>query len=806
MAAPYTIAELLAHLGATRLGTGPEVPPSHLVFDSRRVANGPLSLFFALQGDRNDGHRYIAELFAQGVRNFVVSQAEAATAFPAANFFLVPDTLHALQHLASAHRRRFGLPVVGITGSNGKTVVKEWLWQLLSPDLNIVRSPKSYNSQIGVPLSVWEIGPQHQLGIFEAGISRAGEMARLADIIRCETGIFTNIGDAHSEGFPSLEAKVREKSLLFAHAQRIIFCRDEKRIERVLRECYPDRELLGWSFDDPEAAVFLRELPFTDRASCENALHVAFLMRRMGYEDEVIVKRLSELRPVALRLEVKAGINGCALLNDAYSADLLSLGIALDFLAQQSPSRQRTVVLSDLHETGRPPEALYPSVGDLLVKKRVDRLIAIGPDMEGLLWLPESLRANTEWYPDTEAFVRTFRPELFREETVLVKGARRFAFERIVRLLERKAHRTVLEINLDALGHNLNVYRGLLGPAVKVMCMVKAAGYGSGSLEVAHYLQYLGADYLAVAYVDEGVELRRAGIKMPILVLNPEETSFEALLRYELEPEVYSLSLLKNLLDFLSRQKQPKTLTIHIKLDTGMRRLGFEMAEIGTLSELLLAHPVLSVGSIFSHLAASDSLEHDDFTQKQAQRFGEMAEELSALIGRQPLRHLLNSGGITRHPAFRFDMVRLGIGLYGVDGSGILQPRLQPVSTLKATISQIKQVPKGETVGYNRMGRVTRDTRIATIGIGYADGFARRLGNGVGEVLLRGQRAPVVGNVCMDMTMIDITDIPHASEGDEVMIFGPELPVQEVAERMGTIPYEVLTMVSERVTRLCVTG
>jgi alanine racemase len=801
----YPIAEIAKLLGATSVGPCSEGWVDHLLFDSRRLVNASRTLFFALAGPRNDGHRYLGELYAQGVRCFVVSRTEGLGEFPDACFLPVNDVLGALQQLAKAHRGRFDLPVIGITGSNGKTVVKEWLWQLLSVDRSVVRSPKSYNSQIGVPVSVWQIAPGHELGIFEAGISRPGEMSRLADIIACDIGLFTNIGDAHNEGFPDWETKVREKCQLFASACRLVYCRDHALVAKVLSETYPDREHHAWSFEDPDARFFLEGLPFSDRASCENALHVAFLMRLLGYADETIVERLSLLRPVELRLEAKVGINGCVLINDAYSADFLSLGIALDFLVQQSPSRRRTLVLSDLLETGRSPEGLYREVAELLVQKKVDRLVAIGPDIAVIpAYLPELLRIQTECFPTTGGFLRTFEPERFREETILVKGARSFAFERIVRLLERKAHRTVLEIHLDALGHNLNIYRGLVGPSVKVMCMVKAAGYGSGSHEVARYLQYLGADYLAVAYADEGVELRQSGVETPILVLNPEENGFEAMVRYRLEPEMYSLSLLKNWTFFYENHFSGKKIPVHLKLDTGMHRLGFEENDLPELLEWIRSHPALEVKSVFSHLVASDAPEHDDFTDTQARRFEQMAGQIADVLGYLPMRHLLNSGGIARHPAYRYDMVRLGIGLYGIDGSAQLQDRLMPVSTLKATISQVKNVPKGDTVGYDRKGRVWRDSRIATISIGYADGFDRRLGNGVGKVLLRGQRVPVIGNVCMDMAMVDITDVPHAGEGDEVVVFGPGLSVREVAEWLGTIPYEVLTNVSERVTRICV--
>jgi len=797
-------------------------PIAYLSLDSRQLSAPTLSLFFALPGLRHDGHRFLADAYRAGVRNFVVSQEIALNFLPEANVLQVPDTLHALQQLAAAHRAQFRLPVLGITGSNGKTIIKEWLYQLLSPDFQIVRSPKSYNSQIGVPLSVWQIQAQHTLGIFEAGISQMGEMAKLAAVIQPEIGIFTNIGSAHQEGFASEAAKIAEKMLLFEHASQLIFCADHPGIAAAVDQWQtkPGRHALSWSTKAAPATLQITdlktassgktqfkvpqldenrefEIPFTDAASIENALHCLAVLWHFQVDPAVIATRLAKLEPVEMRLELKAAIQRCSLINDAYSNDLSSLRIALQFAAQQVRKTRFTLILSDILQSGIPDAALYEKVADAMVEFKVHRLIGIGSAILSIKpFLPADVAA--QFYPGTDAFLQDFGQITFQDELILLKGARIFAFERIAHRLEEKAHKTVLEVNLSAVIHNLNVYNRLLQPGTKMMVMVKAAGYGSGSAELAKLLEFHKVDYLGVAYADEGIELRQAGVNLPILVLNPEPSSFDALYRHRLEPEVYSLSLWEALARYAGHAKQ---MSIHLKLDTGMHRLGFESDQLGAVLEQMHTYPNLRVQSVFSHLSASDVAVHDDFTHQQARVFSDMYTQIVAALGYRPLRHLANSGGISRFPEYHFEMVRLGIGLYGIDSAG-KQDALRVVNTLKATISQIKSVQPGDTVGYNRNGPVDQPTRIATISIGYADGFLRLAGGGRYDVYLHGRLAPTIGNVCMDMSMIDVSQIPEAREGDVVVIFGEQHPVQQLAKVLQTIPYEVFTNISERVKRV----
>jgi len=823
---PYTLAQVQQILCAEWLQKGhTEGQVEHLLLDSRSIATPATALFFALPGQRHDGHRFVGEAYRTGVRQFVVSREIDLSELPEAGVLLVPDTLEALQHLAAHHRAQFRLPVIGITGSNGKTVVKEWLYQLTRHHFRVVRSPKSYNSQVGVPLSVWQLRAEHTLGIFEAGISRPGEMDRLAQIIRPDIGIFTNLGPAHREGFPSDAAKLQEKMRLFESAHTLVVCADHPEIRaaaEVWAAARPGRELRTWSktgkpawvqfdgFETTATGVRFRiaqaslithhaslQIPFTDEASLENACHCITVMLAMGVPPPGFSRPLKRLEPVEMRLELKAGINRCTVINDAYSNDLASLRIALQFARQQSRADTLVLVLSDFLQSGTGKKQLYGEVARAIAEHGVRRFVGIGSEITVLRdRLPAGLPAA--FYPDTAAFLQDLQRLDFHDELILVKGARDFAFERIARRLEQKAHKTVLEVNLGALVHNLNVYNRLLAPGTKMMAMVKASGYGSGSAEVAKLLEFHQVDYLGVAYADEGIELRQAGVRLPILVLNPEPASFDALARYHLEPEVYSLSLLDELIRFAGKNRE---FPIHLKLDTGMHRLGFVPADLRALTERLRAHPNLRVRSVFSHLSASDAPAHDAFTHTQAAAFTAQYEPIAEALGYRPLRHIANTGGIARFPEYHFDMVRLGIGLYGV-GAGALQEQLQVVNTLKATISQIKEIPPGDTVGYNRNGPVAQPSRIATISIGYADGLLRLAGNGRYSVLVHGRRAPTIGNVCMDMTMVDVTHIPAAREGDEVVLFGEQPSVSELAACLQTIPYEVFTNISERVKRV----
>lgn len=836
----YTLSQVQHILGAGWLQqANPSAHIEQLLLDSRTVTAPPVSLFFALSGQRHDGHRYLSDAYRAGVRHFVVSQPVDVQRLPEANVLKVENSLDALQTLVAWHRSQFHIPVVGITGSNGKTVVKEWLHQLLAPDFQIVRSPKSYNSQVGVPLSVWAMHEQHTLALFEAGISQPGEMERLARIIQPNIGIFTNIGPAHRDGFASKMDKVREKMRLFDTADTLIYCADHEQIALAAQEWAaekPGRRAVSWSregrvsdfqvhnvqvladggarmamshLSTPAATV---QLPFSDPASLENALHCWVLLHWLGIPHEQIAHRMLRLEPVEMRLELKAGINRSTLINDFYNNDLASLRIALQFAAQQTRSvRRLTLVLSDILQSGDNPQRLYDKVAAAMAEQRVTRLIGIGSEVTTLR---EKLGPQVEahFYPDTGAFLENMGQHEFRDEVLLLKGARPFEFERIARRLEQKAHKTVLEVNLTALIHNLNAYTRLLRPGTRTLAMVKASAYGSGSAEVAKLLEFHQVDYLGVAYADEGIELRQAGVNLPVLVLNPEPASFDALYRHRLEPEVYSLPLLRELLHFTGREKP---LAIHLKLDTGMHRLGFESADIPELGSMLREYPNVQVRTVFSHLAASDAPAHDAFTHWQAAVFSENFDKIKAALGYAPLRHIVNTSGIARFPEYHFDMVRLGIGLYGIDSSSPTQPSasgqpplpyptlsLRPVNTLKATVSQIKTVPPGDTVGYNRNGPVDQPKRIATISIGYADGLLRLAGGGRYAMLLRGQLAPTIGNVCMDMTMLDVTHIPAAREGDEVIVFGENPPVQDLAKCLQTIPYEVFTNISERVKRV----
>jgi len=824
----YTLSEICDMAGGQLFGTPlPDLAIRHLLTDSRRLIAPGGSMFVAIVSPKNDGHRYIETLFERGVRCFLVSRLPVGHSqmFEKAAFIKVNDTLAALQQLAAAHRALFSLPVVGITGSNGKTIIKEWLFQLLAEKMPVVRNPRSYNSQMGVPLSVWQIEQEHQLGVFEAGISQPGEMEKLERVIKPQVGIFTNIGPAHDEGFPEREIKIREKLKLFANANTMIYCRDHSELDHYIRKwqaLHHNVRLFSWSTKtgaDLQVVSLHRsathtqirveyqgkglefEIPFADHASVENALHCMAFLCHMGYSNGWIREKMAQLQPVAMRMEMKEGINNCLVINDSYNNDLNSLSIALDFLNTQTRHPQKNLILSDILQTGIPPAALYAEVAGLIKAKGVGRLIGIGQDIsEHKL----AFDLPSEFYNTTEDFLAAFSPLHIHNEAILLKGARVFGFERISNLLQQKDHQTILEVNLDALVHNLNVYRSLLKPSVRVMAMVKAFSYGSGSVEVAGVLQYHHADYLAVAYADEGKELRKGGIHIPIVVMNPEVRSLEVLHKYRLEPEVYSLKLLHRVAQAVRNFEavsQESPFLIHLKLDTGMHRLGFLPGELDELVEVLNGNPLIRVASVFSHLAASDDPAHDDFTRRQIAAFSDMCQKLQKVLGYQFLRHISNSAAITRFPEAQFDIVRLGIGLYGVSSETALQDLLQHVSTFRSVVSQVKQIPSGESIGYSRAARTFHDTEIAIVPVGYADGLNRRLSNGIGHLFIKGHKVPIVGQISMDMCAVDVTGLA-VSEGEEVIIFGEELPIAEVARALETIPYEVLTSVSQRVKRV----
>jgi len=795
-----------------------------LLIDSRKFSSHEQCLFVALSSRRNDGHRYMREMYQKGVRLFLVMELPVnKEEFANTSFVQVADTLKALQVLAAFHRKQFSLPVIGITGSNGKTIVKEWLFQLMGEDKKIVRSPKSFNSQIGVPLSVWQIRPEDETAIFEAGISEPDEMEKLQAIIQPTIGIFTNIGHAHDENFINISQKVAEKLKLFTRVEVLIFCGDQVDImERIAKtQTFRKTRLFTWgkrpgmdlqigdirhskrfteingTFNEQSLQI---RIPFLDQASIENAIHCWACLLFLGYPPDLIAARMIRLAPVAMRLELKEGINSCSIINDSYSSDLDSLSIALDFLKQQKQHRKRTVILSDILQSGKNENDLYAEIADLLTQKSVDRIVGIGPAISKQT---AKFKMEKAFFPSTDEFLRKFPFAGFQAETILIKGARAFEFEKIGKALQQKAHETVLEINLNALVNNFNVIRARLKPATKIMVMVKAFSYGSGSFEIANILQYHHADYLAVAFADEGVELRKAGITLPIMVMNPDEESMDTLAKYDLEPEVYSFRILGMLEE--SREKlysdQKKAMAIHLKVDTGMHRLGFAEEDLPLLLTRFQQHKNIQVKSIFTHLAASQDAVHDDFTRQQIAAFTRMADALSLGLEYPVMRHVLNSAGISRFPEAQFDMVRLGISLYGVPADEAEAALLQNVSTLRSSISQLKKIPGGDSVGYNRSFFARRDMTIAIVPIGYADGLSRKLGNSKGKMVVSNHLCPIIGEVCMDMCMLDVSGL-NVREGDPVIVFGDIYPITRFAADLKTIPYEVLTGISRRVKRI----
>ncbi|MBP3354461.1 MAG: bifunctional UDP-N-acetylmuramoyl-tripeptide:D-alanyl-D-alanine ligase/alanine racemase [Bacteroidales bacterium] len=810
----------------TLLGTEPapfeELKVSVLLTDSRSLRTPAQTLFFAIKSKTNNGHRFIEELYNKGVRNFVVEEITPSfSKLKDTNFIKVDNTIKALQQIASAHRSSFKLPVIGITGSNGKTIVKEWLYQLLQSHYIITRSPRSYNSQIGVPLSVWELEERNNLAIFEAGISQTGEMQALANIIKPTIGIFTCLGDAHQEGFKSQEEKLNEKLNLFETAEVIIYNASQPLIKKHIEERFSSKKLIGWSTTDTSAPLYIKEIkkedkttsvtyiynskeeifkiPFTEDGSIENAIHtLCTTLFCFNFTPQEVSEKLAEIEPVAMRLEVKEGRNGCTIINDTYNSDIKSLEIALDFLSRRSVVKgaKKRLILSDILQSTTDSRELYNKVSQLLKENGVDKFVGIG---EKLIESKELFPTDSIFFKTTAEFIASNIAEKYNNELILVKGARAFNFDDITDILSLKQHETVLEVNLDALRHNYNYYKQKLLPNTKLICMVKAFGYGAGSYELTKTLQDAGCSYVAVAVADEGAELRKAGITMPIMVMNPEMGTFDTLFKYNLEPEVYSFRLL----EALAKAANAQGITdfpIHIKIDSGMHRLGFTIQDMPKLIKELSNNKALTPRSVFSHLAGSDDDNLDYYTDTQIEIFSRCAESLQMGIGKPIFRHILNTAGISRYTQYQFEGVRLGIGLYGVAPHPSVEG-LRCVSTLKTTILQIKELSSAETVGYGRKGVLNKKSRIAAVPIGYADGLNRHLGNRKGSMWVNGCEAPIVGNVCMDVTMIDVTDI-ECAEGDTVEVFGENIRVEDIAEKLGTIPYEVLTSVSARVKRI----
>ncbi len=787
-------------------------PIDNISIDSRSLQNNKNTLFFALVGPNNDAHIYISNLIEKGVQNFVVTRIPEGLS-DKASFLIVENTLDALQKFAAYHRSLFKFPVIGLTGSNGKTIVKEWLNFLLNPDFNIIRSPKSYNSQVGVPLSVISINDKHNLGIFEAGISKMNEMEKLEVIIKPTIGIITNIGSAHDEGFEDLEKKVKEKLKLFKHSKLIIYQKN-KSVDALIESKI---KTFSWSFSDETADVFISkkeiqdktvlqirngkdnfdiQIPFQDEASVENAISCLMVLLSFKYDKTTIQNRMKWLYPVEMRLKVKTGINNTTLIDDSYSSDFQSLKIALDFLESQTQYKNKTLILSDIFQSGLSNEELYSKVSQLITSNNINRVIGIG---ETISTFKHKFK-NCITFKNTADFFLNLNYLNFINETILIKGARHFQFEEIVAALEEKTHETVLEINLNSISHNLSFYKSKLKPTTKMMVMVKAFGYGSGGFEIAKLLEHHKVDYLGVAFADEGISLKNAGITLPIMVLNPETTSFSAIIQYKLEPEIYSLKGLNAFLKIAEKRKL-KHFPIHIKLDTGMHRLGFEEENLDQLIAILKENKFVTVKSILSHMATSDDLEHQEFANSQLVKFEKLSSKLMAEMKIKPIRHILNTSGISNFPQAQYDMVRLGIGLYGVSNEVEDQKYLENVGTLKSIISQIRTIQASESVGYGRRFIADKPTKIATIPIGYADGISRHWGNGVGFVTINNQKATIVGSICMDMLMVDISDI-NCKEGDPVIIFGESPTVTFMSNQLQTIPYEILTSISQRVKRV----
>ncbi|TAF72969.1 MAG: bifunctional UDP-N-acetylmuramoyl-tripeptide:D-alanyl-D-alanine ligase/alanine racemase [Bacteroidetes bacterium] len=777
-----------------------------LVTDSRKITSGSNSLFFAIKGIRHDGHVFIDELYKKGTRNFIIELDIDIKKYPNASFFKVVSAIEALQKIAAFKRNQFDkLPVLAITGSNAKTIIKEWISQMLNPEYAVVKNPKSYNSQIGVPLSVWQINEKHTFGVFEAGISKPNEMPILENIIK-----------------ETRQQKINEKLSLFEHTKCVFYCADHLDIDFAVKN--NQLTSFSWSKENKEADVNFSiltisessvkvqmlthveshkvsselDLPFTDLASLENLFHCISFLYYVGFDVDSIQRKLQLIKPVSMRLELKQAKKGCYIIDDTYNNDLAGLTIALDFIAHQHQKQKKSVILSDLLETGLDSDVLYMVIAETLSKKGITKLIGIGKN-----FVSHSHYFNTidsvSFFDSTSDFINSEALEKFSDEIVLIKGARIFEFEKIVKRMEQKSHRTVLEINLDALSHNLNFYKSKLLPTTKIMVMVKSFAYGAGSLEVANLLQFHRVDYLAVAYTDEAVELRQAGIVLPIMIMNTTEEDFEFLAKNKLEPVIYSIDLLKKLIYYLEYNYE--NLPIHIELETGMNRLGIAEAELPEAIDMILKSDKISVSSVFSHLAGADDAQFEDYTLKQYGILMRCTAYIENKLKYKFLRHILNSAGIVRYPDLHLDMVRLGIGLYGIEANGQEQNALMNVSTLKTTISQIKKIKKGESIGYSRKGKISKESTIGTIAIGYGDGYSRSFSNGIGKVLINNKLAPVIGNVCMDMTMIDLTEI-EAKEGDEVIVFGKGLNTTEIAKLINTIPYELFTGISERVKRV----
>lgn len=806
-----------------------QLKSTYLSLDSRQIYEPADTAFFAVRGLHHDGHQFIESLYQKGVREFIVEKsawngplAEKANNWNNTSIWVVNNSIETLQHIAQLHRMAFGIPVVAITGSNGKTTCKEWLYALTKAHFQVVRSPKSFNSQIGVPLSVWGIRSQHNLGIFEAGISRMNEMDRLEPIIRPEYGILTHIGEAHGKNFESETAKLLEKLKLFRHTKKLIYrvtTNTSTIVSETMQLLNPACELVGWSTTDPNQSIYVywkitgksSQIKFQkrnqsetflsihsnlhDEASLENLCHCLIQAHLLGMKSEEIHLAIGGIKPVSMRLEIKEGVRNNQLIDDSYNNDIDGLKLALP-LYKRYEEKKKVLIISDFIETGIEESKLYQNIAQLISNQRIEKIIGIGPQIER----NKQYFQQIDTYPNAETLIESGDLNTIQNSVILLKGARKYAFEKIVNALETKTHCTQLEINLEALQHNLSYYRKTIGSSNKIMGMVKAQAYGAGAIEISKILQSQGIEYLTVAYTDEGVHLRNNGIYTPIMVMNPQIEEFDKMVSYALEPEIYNFSMLKAIDEYSNNQN--KNIKIHIKLDTGMKRLGFEMADIPALMNELNQMPQLWVVSILSHLAASENPKHREFTLHQISQFNQAAQAISNQLGYKPLWHIANSAAIQNYPEAHMDMVRLGISMYGISGNSVEKSNLENVLSLKTYVSQVKSVAKGETVGYGRIGQFEENGKIATLAIGYADGYFRSLGNGQGQFEIKGQLCPTIGSICMDMCMVDVSNITDIKEGDEAIVFGGKIQLGSLAKSAQTIPYEMMTSISSRVKRI----
>ncbi len=818
----YSAHDISAIQGVKRFGAVNNQVVRHLLIDSRKLISPVDSIFFAIRTTSNDGHLYIDELYAKGVRLFVVSALPDTSQYPEATFFLTDDVVGVLQSIAASHRKLFSFPVIAITGSNGKTIVKEWLYHLLQPVVEIARSPRSFNSQLGVPLSIWQMGSQHQLAIIEAGISKKGEMSKLFEVIHPTIGLITNLGAAHAEGFATDAEKLEEKLKLFNEVQTLVYCKDHLLIHNYLEghaALKSAKQLISWGVD-PTADILLKqvtqirhtsllqvqyrgkaiafEIPFVDRIAIENAMHCFALTVALDL-DETVVDRMKTLPSLSMRLEMKEGQHQSILINDSYNADLTGVMSALEFLSEQKPGLAKTAILSDVSGISSQPEKVYAELAGFMRVKKINSLYAVGPVFEKYASFFTGEKIQFAGFASTDALMAHIHPIFFKDQAVLIKGARNFHFEQISQLLERKIHKTRLEVNLSIVQQNFKIHRSLLKPSTKIMAMVKAFSYGAGSYEIASLLQQNGVDYIAVAYVDEGVELRKAGIHLPIMIMNAEADGFASLVEYDLEPEVFSLEHARSLDVFLSREGI-QHFPVHLKIDTGMHRLGLDEEQVEQYLAAFKSSRFI-IQSVFTHLVASEDPQQDDFTSRQLKMFEKLADTIQSAVGYPILRHASNTAAIHRHPEASYEMVRLGIGLYGVSSASGKSLPLKEAVELKTTIAQIRRVKKGESVGYGRSTLLEKDTTIATIRIGYADGYPRSLGNGRGTVLIRGIAYPTIGNVCMDMTMINLGDDDQIQVDEDVLVFGRDHSITTIAQQAHSIPYEIMTGISVRVPR-----